>query len=103
MRQHQRVAVGGGSRVPMTPAAPPRLSMTNGWPRPAASLSATIRATASTPPPAGKGTIKVIGRSGYLSAAAAMRATTGAARTRTAAAAMLARRCLQRMWFPFRS
>ena len=53
----------------MTPAAPPRLSMTNGWPSAAASLSATIRATASTPPPAGNGTIKVIGRTGYLSAA----------------------------------
>src|ERR1700676_5116956 len=89
-------------RMPMTPAAPPRLSVTNGWPRPAASLSATIRATASTPPPAGNGTIKVMGRSGYLSAAAA-RAMSSAPRTRTAAAAMLALpmlalQCLQRMF-----
>jgi hypothetical protein len=47
--------------VPITPAAPPRLSMMTGWPSAAASFSPTMRPITSTPPPAGNGTISVIG------------------------------------------
>src|SRR5262249_25092818 len=54
---------------PITPAAPPRLSTRTCWPSAALSRSAVSRAIASTPPPAGNGTISVIGRDGQVSAA----------------------------------
>src|SRR5688500_11032700 len=45
----------------MIPAAPGLLSMTTGWPMPAASFSPTTRASTSVPPPAAKGTTILIG------------------------------------------
>src|SRR4051812_38519742 len=48
----------------MLPDAPGRLSMTTGWPRRDASFSQKARAALSAPPPAGKGTIILMGRSG---------------------------------------
>src|SRR4051812_20949803 len=76
--------------MPSTPPAPPRLSTMINWPRLAPSLSATMRATASTPPPAGNGTIMVSGRDGYLSCAAASRRQ-GPAKARIAIATSVPR------------
>src|SRR5258708_37749824 len=42
-----------------------RFSTTTGWPQPPASLSPTMRGSASAAPPAGKGTMTRIGRAGY--------------------------------------
>ena len=47
--------------IPMLPPAPPRLSTITCWPSAVESLSATMRAIESTPPPGGYGTISVIG------------------------------------------
>src|SRR5262245_18011837 len=44
--------------------APPRLSMTSGWPSTFSTSFAMIRALASVAPPGGKGTMRRIGRSG---------------------------------------
>src|SRR5437016_2238271 len=49
----------------MTPPAPPRFSITNEALRSSAMRAVTSRATRSTVPPAGNGTITRIGRSGY--------------------------------------
>src|SRR5882757_6346731 len=48
----------------MLPPAPPRLSITTGWPSAAEIRSATRRPTMSALPPAANGTIIRIGRSG---------------------------------------
>src|SRR6185436_21167456 len=48
--------------VPTLPLAPERASTSTGWPRPAASLSFSVRAIRSTMPPAGKGAMM---RSGF--------------------------------------
>ena len=45
----------------MLPPAPPLFSTTNGCPSLVRSLSATIRVTVSTPPPAGTQTMTLIG------------------------------------------
>src|SRR5260221_10961904 len=49
----------------MVVPAPGLLSITTGWPSRGASFSPTARATMSTPPPGGNGTMKRIGRDGY--------------------------------------
>src|SRR5258706_14506883 len=49
----------------MVVPAPGLLSITTGWPRRGASFSPSARATMSTPPPGGNGTMKRIGRDGY--------------------------------------
>src|SRR5260221_14405494 len=49
----------------MLPDAPARFSTTTGCPQRAASLSPTMRGSASAAPPAGKGTMTRIGRAGY--------------------------------------
>ena len=52
----ERIAIGragAASRVPMVLPAPPRFSMTIGWPRFWLILAATRRAITSLPPPAG--------------------------------------------------
>ena len=58
--------------VPGTVAPPGRLSTSTGWPQAAPSLSAMARASVSSPPPAGKGTISRVGRPCCASAGAAM-------------------------------
>src|SRR5258706_10296804 len=49
----------------MLPEAPARFSTTTGCPQRAASLSPTMRGSASAAPPAGNGTMTRIGRPGY--------------------------------------
>src|SRR5712691_12488777 len=49
----------------MLPEAPTRFSTTTGCPQRAASLSPTMRGSASAAPPAGNGTMTRIGRLGY--------------------------------------
>src|SRR5437016_1998781 len=63
------------------PPAPALFSMTTVQPVDFASSCATSRETASVPPPGGNGTIRRIGRDGYVCA------PTGAASTRAASAA----------------
>jgi hypothetical protein len=48
----------------MLPPAPPTVSMTSGWPSATRIGSAKSRASVSTGPPAGNGTMIVIGRVG---------------------------------------
>src|SRR5688572_4136660 len=72
----------------MMPPAPLLFSITIGWPSSLDSGSISRRAVRSTPPPGGKGTMILIGRSGNLPCAQAARATNGAA---TAAANRLLR------------
>src|SRR5215468_2824968 len=50
----------------MLPPAPPRLSITTGWPNALEMRSPTRRPTMSALPPAANGTIRRIGRSGYF-------------------------------------
>src|SRR5258708_6413912 len=59
----------------MLPLAPPRFSITKGLPTLAESACARTRPAASTPPPAGKGTIMRTGPFGYVGCAAAAAAT----------------------------
>jgi hypothetical protein len=59
------------ARVPVLPPPPLRLSTTTGCPSVTDSLSATMRAMLSTPPPGGYGTTSVIGLVGYSSATTA--------------------------------
>src|ERR1700721_2786831 len=54
----------------MLPPAPPRLSITNGWPSLSERSCATERASMSADPPAGNGTIIVTFRAGQFSATA---------------------------------
>src|SRR5260221_13567784 len=54
----------------MVPPAPPRLSTTICWPSDLLILSATMRPSASLPPPGGNGMTSVTGRVGYAWAAA---------------------------------
>src|SRR4029079_7087132 len=54
----------------MPPPAPPRFSITTGCPRACDMRSPTMRPTMSALPPAAKGTIRRIGRSGYFAKAA---------------------------------
>src|SRR5712664_1272187 len=54
----------------MVPPAPPRLSTTTCWPSDLLILSATMRPSASLPPPGGNGMTSVTGRVGYACAAA---------------------------------
>src|SRR5690606_12028348 len=56
--------------APILPPAPGLFSTTIGWPRSLASDSPSVRAITSIAPPGGKGTIQVMGRSGYAAAAA---------------------------------
>src|ERR1700730_17599584 len=58
------------ARVAMVPPAPPRLSTTICWPIDLLILSATMRPSASLPPPGGNGMTSVTGRVGYAWAAA---------------------------------
>src|SRR6476660_25764 len=55
----------------MVPPAPPRLSITTGWPRLSCSFWPSTRPTMSVPPPGGYGTTRRIGRVGKGSAARA--------------------------------
>ena len=52
------------ARVATVPPAPPRFSTTTCWPSVLLMRSATSRASASLPPPAGNGTTSVTGRVG---------------------------------------
>src|SRR5215470_18741040 len=56
------------ARVARVPPAPPRFSTTTCWPSVLLMRSATSRARASLPPPAGNGTTSVIGRDGKVCA-----------------------------------
>src|ERR1700730_18548590 len=58
------------ARVAMVPPAPPRLSTTICWPIDLLILSATMRPSASLPPPGGNGMTSVTGRVGYAWATA---------------------------------
>ena len=64
----ERVAVGRGAGdaagISLPPPAPPTFSMTIGWPSEVRMRSTKMRPTASVEPPAGNGTISVIGRDG---------------------------------------
>src|SRR4249920_642997 len=73
----------------MLPPAPPRLSTTTGWPRALDMRSPTMRPTMSALPPAAKGTIRRIGRSGYL--ANATRGSSASAETAPSLAMTLRR------------
>src|SRR5437868_15072169 len=53
----------------VTPPAPARFSITNGRPRSSAICAVTNRATRSTVPPAGNGSSRRIGLSGYCALA----------------------------------
>src|SRR5262245_10559421 len=53
----------------MTPPAPPRFSITTGWPRLSCSAGVKLRAVMSVPPPGAAGTISRIGRVGYCASA----------------------------------
>ncbi len=68
------------ARVATVPPAPPRFSTTTCWPSVLLIRSATSRASASLPPPAGNGTTSVIGRDGCQSCAAAVSIACVAAR-----------------------
>src|SRR5258706_1308436 len=57
--------------MPTMPPAPPRFSITNGWPSASASLVVSARAVMSLPPPGAKGTITFTGFEGYGCACAA--------------------------------
>src|SRR5258705_1753667 len=57
--------------MPTMPPAPPRFSITNGWPSASASLVVSARAVMSLPPPGAKGTITFTGFEGYGCAYAA--------------------------------
>src|SRR5690242_6927495 len=67
--------------MPMRPAAPPRLSTTNCWPRASESFCENWRAEMSLPPPGANGTMTRTGLVGYCWACA------GAAAVSTAASA----------------
>ena len=75
-----------GARVPV---APGRLEITTGWPNSFAAIWASARNCTSVTPPAGKGTIRVIGRLGKAWARAL---PTGSADSRLALAAAPSRR-----------
>src|SRR5260370_37547569 len=68
----------------MAPLAPPRLSMTRGWPSTFASGSANTRPMMSVGPPGGQGITSLIGFAGYgwAKLPTAMRANTRPAITR---------------------
>src|SRR5678816_2525129 len=74
----------------MLPPAPPRFSMTTGWPRASPSWGAISRASASVPPPTANGTTSLTTRSGncWAAAGSASRAREAAAATRTTARQM---------------
>src|SRR6266851_1431040 len=72
----------------MVVPAPGLFSMMIGWPSRGDSFSPSARATMSTPPPGGKGTMKRIGLAGYCAAACV------AANTRHAAANQRANFCI---------
>src|SRR5436190_15142999 len=65
----------------MVPPPPPRLSTFTVWRNASDSFCATTRAMASTPPPAGYGTMRVIVRVGNSAACAAVIVTGGLTRT----------------------
>src|SRR5688572_17738926 len=52
--------------MPISPAAPPRLSTTNCWPRYSESLFENTRAVMSLPPPGANGTMTRTGLVGYF-------------------------------------
>src|SRR5471032_530240 len=54
----------------MLPPAPPRFSITTGWPHASASFAPSSRATRYAGPPAGNGTITRTGFDGYCCASA---------------------------------
>src|SRR5437773_6283216 len=53
----------------MMPPAPPRFSITTGWPRLSCSAGTKLRAAMSVPPPGAAGTMRWIGFVGYCAAA----------------------------------
>src|SRR5882762_1913405 len=53
----------------MMPPAPPRFSITTGWPRLSCSAGTKLRAAMSVPPPGAAGTTRWIGFAGYCAAA----------------------------------
>src|SRR5258707_14973197 len=63
---------------PTVPPPPPLLSMAIGWPMCFDALSAMARIAMSVDPPAGQGTISVIGLEGYSCANAAPQSATSA-------------------------
>jgi len=64
--------------LPTIPAAAPTFSATIGCPRSSPSFAAWMRALVSTPPPAAKGTISMIGRLGQPCAKAGAPGTSAA-------------------------
>src|SRR5437667_30821 len=56
----------------MMPPAPPRFSITTGWPRSSCSAGTKLRAAISVPPPGAAGTMRWIGLVGYCAAAGGM-------------------------------
>src|SRR5712671_4819844 len=77
----------------MVPPAPPRFSTTTCWPSDLLILSATMRPSASLPPPGGNGMTSVTGRTGYAWAAAGRGASDDT--TRPLTRLMKARRFIQ--------
>jgi hypothetical protein len=66
--EHDRVAVARvawqRTRARSSPAAPPLLSITTGWPSTSCIFGCSVRATKSRLPPGGNGTTNLIGRFG---------------------------------------
>ncbi|MNS59375.1 hypothetical protein D3C72_923310 [compost metagenome] len=67
---------------PSVPPAPGRLAMTTLWPNSREAATASARICVSVAPPAGKGTIKVMGRAGNVAARAAGLSASAAGRVR---------------------
>src|SRR6266513_4647977 len=65
----------------MMPPAPPRFSITTGWPRFSCSAGTKLRAVMSVPPPGAAGTMRWIGFVGYCAAAGGAAARSANERT----------------------
>src|SRR5436853_750994 len=77
----------------MMPPAPPRFSITTGWPRLSCSAGTKLRAAISVPPPGAAGTMRWIGFVGYCAAAGGMaKGAASSTRERIAIGLVIARR-----------
>src|SRR5437016_2861705 len=77
----------------MMPPAPPRFSITTGWPRLSCSAGTKLRAAISVPPPGAAGTMRWIGLAGYCAAAGGMaKCAASSRRERIAIGLVIARR-----------
>src|SRR5439155_1660239 len=77
----------------MMPPAPPRFSITTGWPRLSCSAGTKLRAAMSVPPPGAAGTMRWIGLVGYCAAAGGMaKCAASSTRERIAIGLVIARR-----------